>query len=94
MMPKMIMIAAIGLAVAGLSACSQKAQDQTSEAINTSAADMDETMGAAVNDVDAATDNALGAAANSMDAAGNHLGNAAGDVGNGFDAAGNEIDTD
>src|SRR5690242_1364021 len=93
-MTKLALIAAVGLAVAGLSACSQKAQDETSEADNTTAADMDATTSAAVNDVDSATDNALGAAANSMDAAGNSLDNAAADVGNGFDAAGNDIDAD
>jgi hypothetical protein len=93
-MKTIVMLGAAALAVAGLSACSHKAQDEAGEAVNTSAADADATMGQAVNDVDAATDNALGAAADRMDSAGNKLDNAADDVGNGVAAASNDIDSD
>ncbi|MDQ2878749.1 MAG: hypothetical protein M3R41_06710 [Pseudomonadota bacterium] len=75
-----ILPAAIAFAIAaamGLAACSPKAQNETSEAADTVAADANATMQEATNDTQAATDNAMGAAEASMDNAGAALDNAA-----------------
>lgn len=57
----------------GLAACSERAQNETAEAADTVAADVNATMGDAMNDVQAATDAAFGAAENGLDAAGNTI---------------------
>ena len=65
---------AAGLALA---ACSEKAQDETAEAANAVATDVETTTEEAVNDIDAATDDALSGAENSMDNAADATENAA-----------------
>lgn len=80
------------LAILALTACSQKAQNETATAANTMAADANATMAKAAGDVNAA----FGAAENGIDAAGNTVGKATGDAKNAAGKAlkdmGNEIE--
>ena len=71
----------IAAAAFALSACSDKAQNETSEAADSIAADANATMGEAVDDVAAASDRAFDAAENGIDRAGAAIGNAADDAG-------------
>ena len=79
------------VAALGLTACSDKAQNEAAEAANAIGADVNATMGEAVQDVETATDSALGAAENSADSIGNTVSEGADKVGNAVDAAGNEL---
>ena len=76
------LIAAPALLALALSACSQKAQDETSEAANTIAADVNATAAQAASDVEQASDNAFGAAEESMDNATDKIGQGLKDTGN------------
>ena len=80
-MKKAILLPVAALAAFGLSACSQKAQNETAEAADSIAADVNATTSEAVQDVEAATDKALGAASNTID-----------DAGNAVDATGDSVD--
>jgi len=70
------------LALVTLAGCSPKAQNETSEAAGTIAADANATMSEAVNDVDAASDRAFGAAEAGIDNGIEATGNAMEDAGN------------
>ena len=70
------------VAAAGLSACSQKAQNESAEAANAIGADASATTENAVGDVDTATDQALGSAAATMDNAGDSIAAGADRTGN------------
>ncbi len=76
-MKKTILIATAATAALALSACSPKAQNESTQAANTMVSDMNATAADAINDVDVATGNALDSAANTMDNAGAAAGNAA-----------------
>ena len=65
------------LAALALSACSQAAQDNASQAADTVAADANATATEAIKDTDAATDEALGAAEARIDNTGEVIGNTA-----------------
>ncbi|MBW4331308.1 hypothetical protein KY084_10535 [Stakelama sp. CBK3Z-3] len=78
------------VAALGVAGCSEKAQDESAEAGNAIAADVDATTSEAVNDIDAASDQAFGKAENAMDDAGNSLDNAGDDI----DAAAEDVDGD
>ena len=72
-MKKTAILLATGLI---LTACSPKAQNETSEAASAISADANATMSAAARDTQDATDKALGAAEAKMDNAATALGNA------------------
>ncbi|WP_448500975.1 hypothetical protein [Sphingomonas sp.] len=65
------------VAAFGLAACSENAQNETSEAADAVAADMNSTMSEAAADVDAATDSALQSAENAIDRTGQSIENGA-----------------
>lgn len=79
------------IAVLGLAACSDKAQNEAAEAVNAIGADVNATMGEAVQDVQSATEGALGTAENAADSIGNTVSAGADKVGNAVDAAGDEL---
>ena len=64
----------------GLAACSEKAQNETGQAAEATAADVNATMGEAVQDVDAASERAFGSAENALDDAGDAIENTADDA--------------
>ena len=66
----------LAAAAFSVGACSQKAQNETGEAADAVAADVNATMGEAVDDVKTAGDRAFGAAENAADRAGDHIENA------------------
>jgi hypothetical protein len=68
------------IAVAALSACSPKAQNETAEAADTIAADANATMAEGVSDVNAAADKAFGSAEATMDNGAAAIGNATDDA--------------
>ena len=69
-----------------LAACSEKAQDETAEAANAVATDVETTTDEAVNDIEAATNDALSSAENTMDNGGAAVDNAADNADNAVDA--------
>jgi hypothetical protein len=60
-----------------LAACSQRAQDESAQAVDTTAADANATMRTAANSTEAAADKAFGSAEATLDNAGDAIGNAA-----------------
>lgn len=93
-MKKIVLIAAIA-AAASLAACSQHAKNETVEAANAVATDVNATVAAGVNSVDAATDSAMNNISNAADAATNKVESAAEKMkhatGNAMSDAGNSL---
>jgi hypothetical protein len=93
---KKVILLPIAAAAFALSACSDKAQNETGEAADAVAADVNSTMGEAVDDVDAASERAFDDAENGLDRAGRAIENTADDAGRaidrGADDAGRAID--
>lgn len=73
---KKILLLPLAAAALSIGACSQKAQNETGEAADAVAADVNATMGEAVDDVQTAGERALGAAENATDRAGDKIENA------------------
>jgi len=69
--------AAVLAGAATLAACTSTTKNETAEAANAMATDMNATASAAVNSIDAATDNAMADVSNAADAAGNKIETAA-----------------
>ncbi len=94
-MKKAFILATTAAAALGLAACSENAQDQTAQAANAVASDVETTTGEAVDDLDAATDSALGSAERGLDEMGESIENGADAtgraVGNTTAAAGREM---
>ncbi|MDJ0275839.1 hypothetical protein QLH51_03330 [Sphingomonas sp. 2R-10] len=74
-MKKLILLPLAAVAFS-IGACSQKAQNETGEAADAVAADVNATMGEAVDDVQTAGERAIGAAENATDRAGEKIENA------------------
>lgn len=72
---KRAMLAAAAVTILGLTACSEKARNETADAADAVAADAESTTRDAVNDVDAAFDSAQ----NKMDAIGDQADNSTDD---------------
>jgi hypothetical protein len=89
-MKKAMLLPFAAAAALALSACSDKAQNETSEAAESIAADANATMGEAIDDVEAASDRAFNAAENGLDRAGNAIGNATDDAGRAADRGARE----
>ena len=86
-----ILASGLAIALAGLSACSQKAKDDTTEAADSVAADANATMARAVNSVDAASDKAFGKGRDAVNEAGPSLKGAGDRAGNALDSAGDTV---
>jgi hypothetical protein len=95
-MRKSILVSLAAVAALSMTACSQKAANETSEAADAVAADANATMSSAASDVHNATDAAFGSAETHMDRAADAMGNAADKAKTKTGAAlrdmGNEID--
>ena len=76
MMMRKVFLPLAAVALFGVAACSEKAQDETSEAAGALGNDIEATMDEAAADVDAAADDAFGAAENAADASGDAVENA------------------
>lgn len=73
---KKLLLLPLAVATISIGACSQKAQNETGEAADAVASDVNATMGEAVSDVQKAGDRAFGAAENAADHAGDKIENA------------------
>jgi ABC-type glycerol-3-phosphate transport system substrate-binding protein len=76
-MKKSIVVSMMLAASLGVAACSETAQDESAEAANAVATDVETTTEEAVDSIDAATDNALDATAAAADNAGDAVANGA-----------------
>jgi hypothetical protein len=88
---KRFLVPAAAFAALALTACSEKAQNETAEAAEQIGADANATMGEAAQDVEEATDAALGTAENATDKVGAAIGEGVDKAGNAVDAAGDEL---
>ncbi len=89
---KKFILLPLAAAAFSVGACSQKAQNETGEAADAVAADVNATMGEAVSDVKTAGDRAFGAAENAADRAGDKIENATDRAGAAIDRGAAKID--
>ncbi len=89
---KKLFLLPLAVAAFSVGACSQKAQNETGEAADAVAADVNSTVGEAVDDVQTAGERAFGAAENAADRAGDKIENATDRAGAAADRAGDRID--
>lgn len=89
---KKFILLPLAAAAFSVGACSQKAQNETGEAADAVAADVNATMGEAVSDVKTAGDRAFGAAENAADRAGEKIDNATDRAGAAIDRGAAKVD--
>ncbi len=89
---KKLILLPLAAAAFSIGACSQKAQNETGEAADAVAADVNATMGEAVTDVKTAGDRAFGAAENAADRAGDKIENATDRAGAAIDRGAAKVD--